>query len=184
MNKAHIQHIITSYPKDNSRDKTKCYSNDNVLTYRNEKITGRFYRRVFDENNLPDTYSAFTYFKKSDLANTIFQLITSIITNWEVWSELYSFQHRQEHPSIDVAMAIAVKILDCESEVTSSRDYPTFTHMKSGCQGWRQYPEDWRKYLPYFIHGKNLKLGDYIQQGVLHYVSKDFANKQIMEIFI
>jgi hypothetical protein len=154
-----------------------------VKTYRGEWVTDSPYRKTFRTNKLPDVYSAFTYFKKSDLAKTFFQLLTSIIQNWDVWSELYSFHHQQDRPSIDVAMAIAVKILDCESEVTSTRDYPTFTHMKSGCQGWKQYPEDWRRYLPYFIHGNNLKFGDYIQQGVLHYVSKDFANDQIMEIF-
>jgi hypothetical protein len=154
-----------------------------VKTYRGEWVTDSPYRKTFRTNQLPDVYSAFTYFKKSETAETFFKLITSIINNWDTWSELYSFHHRQEHPSIDVAMAIAVKILDCESEVTSTRDYPTFTHMKSGCQGWKQYPEDWQKYLPYFVNGKNLKFGDYVQQGVLHYVSKDFANDHVMEIF-
>jgi hypothetical protein len=163
-----------------------CYDlllTNRVKTYRDEWVTNSPYRKTFRANQLPDVYSAFTYFKKSNLAETFFQLLTSIINNWDTWSELYSFHHRQEYPSIDVAMAIAVKILDCESEVTSTRDYPTFTHMKSGCQDWKRYPEDWQKYLPYFIHGKNLKFGDYIQHGVLHYVNKDFANGHVMEIF-
>ena len=157
---------------------------NHVKTYRNELVVNSPYRKTFRANQLPDVYSAFTYFKKSELAETFFKLLTSIVCNWDTWSETYSFHHRQEHASIDVAMAIAINVLDCEKQVTSQRDYPTFVHMKSGCQGWKKYPTDWTDFLPHYVHGSSLRLGAFQQSGILHYVTKDFVkNTNVMEIF-
>ena len=147
-----------------------------VKTYRDEWVTASPYRKTFSANNLPDVYSAFAYFQKSKLAEEFFVLLKSIVTNWETWTAEYTPRETQAWPSIDVAMAMAIKILDCEAQVTSTRDYPTFTHMKSGCQGWWGYSEDWAKHLGVYTHEQQLRLGNCVQSGILHYVLKDFVN--------
>lgn len=155
-----------------------------VLTWRGETVTHSSYRQTFVSNKLPNVYSAFAYFKKTSLPKTLFGLTENIIQNWPSWTEHFTPNNPQEFPSLDVAMAMAVKILDCEREVTTDRSYPTFTHMKSGCQGWKYYNEDWQKMLPCYTYNKRLKIGNYFQSGVLHYVKKDFVNADVMSIFV
>jgi hypothetical protein len=145
-----------------------------VKTYRDDWVDASPYRRAFTANNMPNTYSAFTYFKKSQQNRMFFTLLKSIITNWEQWSIRYIPEQRQRFPSIDLAMAIAVKILDIESEVTTSADFPTFTHMKGGCQGWKTSVEKWDTVLNRYNTEQGIKLGPYLQSGILHYVQKDF----------
>ena len=145
-----------------------------VKTYRDEWVNVNPYRKAFVANNMPNVYSAFTYFKKTQQNKTFFDLLKSIITNWNAWSVRYTPESRQTFPSIDLAMSIAVKILDIESEVTTSADFPTFTHMKGGCQGWRTSSESWDTVLGKYNTSQGIKLGPYLQSGILHYVQKDF----------
>jgi hypothetical protein len=146
-----------------------------VKTYRDDWVNVNPYRKAFAANNMPNTYSAFTYFKKSQQNWMFFTLLKSIITNWEQWSMRYIPEQRQHFPSIDLAMSIAVKILDIESEVTTSADFPTFTHMKGGCQGWKTSVEKWDTVLNRYNTEQGIKLGPYLQSGILHYVQKDFV---------
>lgn len=145
-----------------------------VKTYRDTWVESSPYRQTFIDNQLPNLYSAFAYFRKGPVAQEFFELVSSIITNWETWTKLHTPESRQSWPSMDVAMSMAVKILDIESSVTTSRSYPTFTHMKSGCQGWKGYSEDWRDHLGVYLSDSQLRLGNYRQTGILHYVVKDF----------
>ena len=101
-----------------------------VKTYRGEWVAASPYRKTFVANNLPDVYSAFAYFRRSTRAEEFFNLVKSIVTNWNEWVTRYAPEEPQAWASIDLAMAIAVKVLDCEAEVTTQRNYPTFTHMK------------------------------------------------------
>lgn len=146
-----------------------------VLTYRGTEITDTFYRKTFIHNQLPNVYSAFTYFKKTDLTKTFFNLVSSIVNNWEEWTSRYTPEYKQSFKSIDVAMAVAVKILGIEDEVTSKLGYPTFTHMKGMCQGWHHGVEKWDDVLAVYKEGSKIQLGPYIQSGILHYVKKDFV---------
>lgn len=156
---------------------------DKVKTYRDEWVVNSPYRRTFIANDLANLYSAFTYFKKSQLANDFFKLVESIVRNWDVWSWKYTPYERQPFPSIDVAMAIASKILDCNDRIVSRLDYPTFTHMKGGCQGWNRPSDQWDDKLKVSATGQKLKLGANIQTGILHYVKKDFIKPNILELF-
>lgn len=148
-----------------------------VKTYRGEEVKSNPYRKTFIENDLPNVYSAFAYFKKSQLAQEIFDLVTKIITNWDEYTQRFAPEHRQEIPSLDLAMALAVEILGVEDKVTSKFDYPTFTHMKSGCQGWKDFSEDWTVHLGIYKSKQFLRLGNHIQSGILHYVKKDFLER-------
>lgn len=146
-----------------------------VMTYREEIVTENFYRRAFTFNQLPNIYSAFTYFKKSPEAKEFFKLVKSIVLNWKEWSSEYAPIHQQKNPSIDLAMSIAVKILNIENETTSTLNYPTFTHMKGRIQGWEKPTEDWHDVLLINTDKNKIKLGPFEQTGILHYVKKDFV---------
>lgn len=148
-----------------------------IKTYRNEWSTKNPYRLTFINNELPNVFSAFTYFKKSELAASIFDLTTQIISNWDFWIDRFASVDKQPWVSLDVALAVAIKILGVEEQVTTKLDYPTFTHMKAGVQGWNEYAEDWRVHLGVYNTEEGIRLGNYLQSGILHYVEKDFLKE-------
>ena len=89
-----------------------------IRNYRNEVVTNRYYRKTFDENNLPDLYSAIYYFKKSEAAYEFFNFLELIVTNWELFYGECAPELYQNRCSIDLCCSIASKILDNEKEVT------------------------------------------------------------------
>lgn len=155
---------------------------DKVKTYRDEWVENSPYRSAFVLNNLPNLYSAFCYFKKTEKAKVFFTLIKDIVENWEEWSLRYTPEYRPDHPSIDVAMGIAAKVLDY-TDITCDLDYPTFTHMKGRCQGWKRTNEQWDDILTVYTSHNKIRIGPYYQAGILHYVKKDFITDQLLEIF-
>jgi hypothetical protein len=159
----------------NHLDRFPLLITNRVKTYRDSWATTP-YRNTFIKNNLTNCYSAFTYFKKDPLAKEFFDLLKIIIAHWDQWAYRYAPVHRQTWPSIDLAMAIAVKALALEGQVFTSVDYPTFTHMKSECQGFGK-GTDWIDHLARNVKPGELKLGNYKQTGILHYVDKDMVNE-------
>jgi hypothetical protein len=154
---------------------------DKVFTYRNELIKNSYYRKTFRDNNLPNCYSAFTYFKKSDFAKEFWKLVELIVKNWKSFSNAFIKESKPKSVSIDVAFALAVKILGIEDKVFSSLNYPTFTHMKSRDQGWFNYTDDWMDSAgSYFNDKAQLKIGNYQQTGIFHYTEKKFYNEGII----
>jgi hypothetical protein len=147
-----------------------------VKTYRGDVVKTNPYRQTFVENKLSNVYSAFTYFKQCDKAKSVFDLVSSMMQNWEEWVGRYAPEKKQEFPSLDLAIAMAVNILDIAGECESPFDFPTFTHMKSGCQGWTYYNEDWKTHLGVYITDK-IRLGNHVQSGILHYVDKSFIEE-------
>ena len=154
-----------------------------VKTYRGDWITESPYRLTFKENKLPDVYSGFAYFQKTSFTKEFFDLCKAIILNWDKFVQQYASFEQQSFPSLDLAMSMAVHILDCKDQVTTHREYPTFTHMKSGCQGWKKYTEDWVDTIPTYISRGRVKIGAHEQTGVLHYVNKDFIKTDVQGMF-
>jgi hypothetical protein len=99
-----------------------------------------------------------------------------MMQNWDEWAVRYSPEKKQTFPSLDLAIAMAVDILDISKECESPFDFPTFTHMKSGCQGWTHFSEDWNIHLGIYVTDK-IRLGNHIQTGILHYVDKKFIER-------
>jgi hypothetical protein len=147
-----------------------------VQTYRGEWVSDNNpYRYAFTNNKLPNVYSAFTYFKKTQLTADFFELVKQIILNWDSWIYRYTPEYIQMFPSIDLAMSMAVSIMDIEREVTSQQSFPTFTHMKGRIQGWKNSTNDYTTHLEILHIDNTVKLGPYQQTGILHYVKKDFV---------
>ena len=151
-----------------------------VLTYRNEEVVSDYYRKVFTSNDLPNTYSAFTYFKKSDEAEIFWKMVELIVKNWKEFYLKYLKNNRPDFLSIDVAFALAVKLLNYEDKVFSTIPYPTFTHMKGRVQNWRQDRANWMELAAIYFNDRcELKIGNYQQDGIFHYTEKDFINDNV-----
>lgn len=161
-----------------------CITNK-VKTYRNEIIKNDlYYRKYILKNNLPNTYSAFLYFKKSELSKEFWNLSEHILKNYKQYYNIFLKNEKTEILSMDLVFSIAVYILGIQNKVFSTLDYPTFVHMKSMIQGWQISSNDWRNHVGYYINkdGK-LKIGNHNQSEIFHYTEKDFITDEIMYIY-
>lgn len=158
-------------------------------TYRGEIISSDFYRKTFTENDLPNVYSAYFYFNKSEESFEFFKLSEIIFNNWEkFFEEFLKPEHRPKYVSTDVVFAIAAKILGtCQTNKTtvSSEEFPTFVHMKSQLQNWpndAMMNEDWTKMTPiYFNKDCKLKIGNFLQTLPFHYFVKEFLTDEMIQ---
>lgn len=148
-----------------------------VKTYRNDKVTGTYYRRVFTANQLPNAYTAFVYFKQCDFSKQFWKLVEEIAKNWKEYYNHFLKDYKPSFLSMDVVFALAIKILDIEDKVFSSIDHPSFVHMKGYIQDWNTPHENWMKKIPVNLDKDlNLKIGNFLQNGIFHYTEKNFID--------
>ena len=153
-----------------------------VRTYRGEVANSDFYRKWFTTNNLPNVYTAFFYFKKSELASDLFAMIEIIFQNWQRMFFKYMPEGKPDWLSGDVAYALAMQILGIEHLCTRENidSVPTFTHMKSMIQNipHSNISENWSNSLPtYYKSYNSFKIGTFNQMYPFHYVEKDWMDK-------
>lgn len=160
-------------------DNYELYFTSNVYTYRGELVTSDFYRKTFTANQLPNLYSGFHYFRKSDFAHEFYKWLELVVNNWELFYGRFTPEHYQNACSIDVCAAIVAKILDCDSDITNKiAKFPSFTHMKSQIQHWSDPKPSWQDCVGTYISDDcQIKIGNYQQHGVLHYTEKDFVER-------
>tara|TARA_R110000868_G_scaffold42799_4_gene144343 strand:- start:841 stop:1647 length:807 start_codon:yes stop_codon:yes gene_type:complete len=147
-----------------------------VTTYRNEIVTNRYYRKVFDSNNLPNIYSGVYQFSKCNNTHTFFKLLDTIMYSWYEFYQKYTPNDTQYWNSFDVSAAIALKVLDC-----NIKNNLTFTHMKPHVQNWSHVPSKWTDVLPVDFGNDKLYIGGYKQSGVLHYVEDEFLTPDMLK---
>jgi hypothetical protein len=137
-------------------------------TYRGDPATSRFYRRVFDSNNLPDVYNAITYWRSSSTAKEFFCLVRDIFNNWTEFRRLLRFP--EETPSTDVVYAMAAVIMGPERVTLPAGLGPTMVHMKQHING--LLTEDWTQELIW--EDNPLRINTIAQTGLVHYYVKEW----------
>lgn len=155
----------------------------NVLTYRNTIATSDYYRKTFVKNSLPNLYTAFYYFKKTPTSKLVFELLKDITLNWKSYYSKFLKNTYQSGQSIDLNMALAIKILGLESATTDNTTVPTFIHLKPKMQDWNTPSDTVTNRIPvYTFHGK-IMLDSYMLNDILHYVEDDFLPADVKELF-
>jgi len=162
------------------------WATTNVRTYRGDIVTSDYYRKYFVKNNLPNVYTAFFYFKKSDLAAELFAMIEMIFQHWQRFFYKYMPAGKPDWLSGDVAYALAMQLLGIEHECikTNVNSFPTFVHMKSHVQDLpsSQIDEKWTNTLPtYYDTYSNFKIGNFQQLYPFHYVEKDWMTDSMVK---
>lgn len=156
-----------------------------TMTYRNALAQGDFYRKTFTDNKLPNVYTAFFYFKKTERVFELFQLAEIIFNNWErYYNEFLEAKSRPPKVSADVVFALAAKIVNFEeANARPHLNIPTFVHMKTRLQGWEDaVEENWMELVPtYFTPDCVCKIGNYIQTYPLHYYQKHFLTDEMIQ---
>lgn len=131
-----------------------------------QSVQTRFYRKIFDNNNLPDVYNAITYWRVSRTAKEFFSLVKNIFVYWEDYKKLLMFPDPK--PTTDVVYGMAAKIVGPELVTMPFASYPKIVHMKKHCVPIRS--EDWTKELVWEVDP--LRIQTQVQWGAFHYVNK------------
>lgn len=133
----------------------------------------RYYRNIFDTNNLPDVYNAITYWRVSRTAKEFFNLVHTIFVEWSKYKTLLKFP--DELPTTDVVYAMAAVIMG-EERVTLPKGFgPSIVHMKQHIIG--TLTDDWRDELVWEYTNPGLRINTVAQWGLVHYNVKEWAHE-------
>jgi hypothetical protein len=165
-------------------DHSELYVTNRAFTYRGEVITGNYYRKTFIKNQLPNLYSMFTFFKKdSELANEFFTLGREIIKNPDQFSNVFLNNHKPKIVGTDEAFALSAKILDIQETISYDLEFPKIVHMKPMVQNWPWSADRVTEHAGfYFNPAGKLKIGNYQQHDIVHYVEKDLITNEIISL--
>ena len=165
-------------------ENTDLYIANKSYTYRNELVTDDFYRRTFTKNQLPDLYSFYTFFKKdSELSKEFFTLGRYIIEYPSEFTSYFLESHRPKVVGTDEAFALSSKILDITDQIAYPLEFPRVVHMKPMIQNWPWPADAWSDHVGFYLNRKGqLKIGNYQQHDIVHYVEKDKINEEMINI--
>jgi hypothetical protein len=165
-------------------ENAELYVPNKAYTYRGEVVTSDYYRKAFTKNDLPNLYSFYTFFKKdSALVNEFFSLVRHITTNQTVFSNLFLSEYKPKIVGTDEAFSLSAKILDITDDISYDLDFPKVVHFKGAVQGW-PWPADLASdHVGFYLDSTgNLKLGNYQQTDIVHYVEKDKMTVEAISI--
>jgi hypothetical protein len=165
-------------------ENSELYIANTGYTYRGELITDNYYRKTFVKNNLPNLYSMYTFFKKdSKMAGEFFELGRQIIKNPIEFSNVFLLEHKPKVLGTDEAFALAAKIMDIQDVIAYPLSFPRVVHMKPMVQNWPWPSDTWSDHVGFYLnrHGK-LKIGNYQQHDIVHYVEKDKIDTEMINI--
>lgn len=149
-----------------------------TITYRGEDTVGTPYRNLFETNKLPNTYTAFMYWKKSEAAKQLFDMAELIYQNREHFYYEFLNEDRDNFISTDVAFALAQKLLN----VNYAGDEFPLIHMKSLLQNAPIRGDDWTLDLPMTVaKDGSIKIGRFSQKAPLHYHVKSALTDDMIE---
>lgn len=128
----------------------------------------RKYRKIFDDNDLPDLYNAITYWRVSETAKQFFDAVKNIFDHWTEYKSLLKFP--DDDPSTDVVYAMAAMIIGTDLVTLPAGMGPSIVHMKqhiipTKCQ-------DWTKEL--ISENEPLRINTVAQWGLVHYHIKSW----------
>jgi hypothetical protein len=131
--------------------------------------TQRHYRRMNDENKLPDVYNAITYWRLSETSQQFYQLVRDIFANWSAIKTLLKFP--EDQPSTEVVYAIAAQVIGPDTVTLPFATYPKITHMRPHIAG---TAGAWHRELVWELHDRRLRVESVPQWGAFHYHAKDW----------
>jgi hypothetical protein len=137
-------------------------------TFYNQPAQSRYYRKMFDENNLPDVYNAITYWRLSKTAQEFFQLVRNIFEHWDDFRRLLKFP--DDVPSTDVVYAMAAVIMGPEQVTLPVGLGPTIVHMKKHINYIQS--NNWTQELVW--ENNPFRINTIAQWGFVHYHIKDW----------
>lgn len=163
-------------------ENTQVYVANRAFTFRGEVVTSDAYRRAFTKNELPNLYSMWTFFKK-DSGKEFFELAREIFINPQEFKNLYLSNHVPKVIGTDEAFALAAKLLDIDSVIAYPLDFPRLVHLKPRVQNWPWDAERVTDQAGFYLKvDGSLKIGNYQQTDIVHYVEKDIITDELVSM--
>lgn len=147
--------------------------NTKIRNVKQELTDIKPYRNFIVDNNLPDTYNAITYFKKSTLAQRFFEIIRDVFENWDDYKTVLKC-NKDELATTDWAYAIACHILGEENTTLPQFNDFSMVHMKQFINNLPS--ERWTDTFIHEILPHTFRINTIAQTYPVHYHIKDFAN--------
>jgi hypothetical protein len=160
------------------------YIANKVFTYRGELVEDDFYRKTFTKNSLPNFYSMWTFFKKeSAIVKEFFSLARYILKYPDEFKNLYLKNHNPKIIGTDESFAISSEILGISDNIGYDLEFPKVVHMKPMIQNWPWPANKWSDHVGFYLNKKgNLKIGNYQQHDIVHYVEKETITDELISI--
>lgn len=140
----------------------------------------RTYRRMFDDNALPDIYNGLMYFRYSQTAAEFFWLAESIFDNWEHIRDHVLKNCRENSPTTDVVYALAAQIIGIERCTLPKMDFINFVHMKSAINGFNSNLP-WQEVVVCETELPMVRINNINQYHPLHYQEKTWVNDDLIK---
>lgn len=147
--------------------------------YQGNTATSRRYRRVFDDNNLPDVYTGLMYFRYSREAYEFFEVVKACYRHWDIITPQLK-NYRDQQPTTDLVFAIAAKHQGIETCTLPSCDWINFTHMKNGINDWPE-ATPWNKLVVSEIDAPMIRVNGVNQYHPFHYQNKEWLDDSIIK---
>lgn len=148
--------------------------------YQQQISTTRKYRKLFDDNYLPDVYNGLMYFRFSQTAANFFTLARQIFDQWETVKT--SLVQCDVDASTDIVFALAAQIIGPELCSVPTMDFINFVHMKPAVN---DHPEEYsfdEVYNNEFSDGM-IRINNINQLHPLHYHEKNFITDEMIEYY-
>ena len=150
-----------------------------VVDYQQKPSTSRRYRKLFDDNSLPDVYNGMMYFRYSAFSSQFFRLAQQVFENWDSIRDRALHNVRDDKPTTDVVYAIVCAMLERPCYIPSL-DFFKFAHMKPAIQGWADNIDIYKT-----VHVENnladLRINNVQQLYPVHYHDKTFKVKELIK---
>lgn len=148
--------------------------------YLQRKSSSRDYRKLFDDNELPDVYNGLMYFRYTPTSAEFFWIARIIFQNWEHIRDNHLVNCRDPYPSTDVVYALTAKLLGPEQCTLPSMDFINFVHMKAKINKFREQIA-WHDLVVTETDLPMVRINNVNQYHPLHYYSKEWLTDDIVK---
>lgn len=142
----------------------------------------RKYRKVFDDNKLPDTYSGLMYFRFSQTSANFFRKAALIFEHWDKIKESGLVNCRDDYPTTDVVYSLTAAIIGEELCAIPSADFINFVHMKPAINQHDEELNFQKVFVTEFDSGM-IRVNNINQYHPFHYYDKTFATKDLIDFY-
>lgn len=135
----------------------------------------RGYRRLFDDNDLPDVYNAITYWRLSRTASEFFSHVKTFFEQWETARTALKFCDNVP-ANTDMIYAMVAKYMGTDT-VTLPGNWPNLIHMKPAMNYLKTDARPWTSEYVWEFDTGRVRINTVEQLWPFHYNEKDFAKQ-------
>jgi hypothetical protein len=147
--------------------------------YLQNTSSSRVYRKVFDDNMLPDVYNGLMYFRYAVTSAEFFRLAEKIFINWEYIRDNLLKNCRDEYPTTDLVYALTSQIIGEEITTLPKMDFINFVHMKAAINGFTQR-SPWQEMVFCETEAPMVRINNTNQYHPLHYHEKNWVTDDLL----